>query len=99
MSADLIRIDVAIANRGQEVVDFVELELGGQLVELDIVDAESLERFVDELSSARDVLFTLLFAEPLANLFAGVRGPHKAQVRVEPITARPTRPFRRDDLD
>src|SRR5207244_2661433 len=85
VSPDLVRIDVAIADSRQEIVDFVELEIPCQIVKLDAVHVQSFERLFDHLAPADDVFVALLAAEPLANLFTGVGGVYEAEVRVEPI--------------
>ena len=89
MSADLVGIDVAVAHSGQEIVDLVEFEVRRQIVELDAVDVQSFEGFVHHLAAADNIFIALLAAEPLADLFAGMRGMHEAEVRVEPVTGRP----------
>ena len=99
MAADLVGVDVAVANRCQEVVDFVVLEVGGEIVQLHPVDVQSLERLFDQLPAADDVLVALLPAEPLADFFARVGGVDEAEVRVQPIARGSARSLRGDDLD
>src|SRR5215216_239190 len=97
--ADLVGVDVAVPDRRQEIVDFVEFELAGQVVEFDAVDIQALQRFFDHLASADDVLLALLAPEPLADFFPRVSRVHEPQVGVQPIARRSTRAFGGDDLD
>src|SRR5205814_4276206 len=91
--------DVARAERGQEVVDLVELEQGGQLLGRRLAEPQAGELLLHDLAAADDVLLALLPAEPLADLLAGMVGLDVVEVRVQPVAARALGGLRGDDLD
>src|SRR5688500_1099895 len=92
-------MDVAVADRCQEVVEPLVFERRRDVVQLYAVNREALQLFVDQLAATLDVLVTLLPLEPLADLLARVRRADVAQVRVQPVSARTFGAARGDDLD
>src|SRR5207302_11401145 len=73
------RADVPVSDRGQEIIDVVDLEATRQLLELVVLHsvecdlAQPAELLVEQLAPLGDVLVAALALEPLADLLAGAR--------------------------
>src|ERR1051325_9814880 len=63
-SGKLLGMDLAEAHGGEEVIDPLVVEGGGDVVELDVDQAESLDLFFNEVASARNVLFACFASKP-----------------------------------
>ena len=98
---DRMRREVAVSDRGQEIVDGREpVQVGdfeqlraGKVGEADAVHAVQL--FVEEVVALGDVLLAALALEPLADALLG-RG---ALDEIQPVPAGPVRTLRGEDLD
>src|SRR3954466_10420639 len=92
-------MNVSVADRRQEIVQLLELEGRGHIVQLEAVNREALQLLVDEVPSTRHVLIALLALEPLADFLTSVRPANVPQSRIQPVTAWSLRSARGDDLD
>ena len=98
---DGLRADGAVADRGEEVVEVVVVELPGDLEDPVVAErcdrgpGEAPELAVERLPAVDDVLVTLLALEPLADLLASVARPDE----VQPVARRAVLGLGRDDLD
>src|SRR5215212_1715858 len=92
-------MDVAIADRRQEIVDSIKPEGRRNIVQVHVVETQPLQLLLDQIAATCDVLVPLLTAKPLANLLAGAGGLDVAEIRIEPVSTRALRPPGGNDLD
>src|SRR3954462_15923718 len=93
-----MRVDVAVTYGRQEVVQLFILEVRRDVFQLHVREPEALELLLHQITSARDVLLTLLASEPLENLLARISGVDVAEIWIQPVAAWAPWSARRDDL-
>ena len=93
--------DVTVSDRGEEIVEVVEVKLLGQLEHASVANRRKrpllnpAKLFVEELFTLGDILLSTFLLEPGADLLGGSGGLDET----EPVTAGTMRPLGSEDLN